>query len=72
MEFKKGMKLFFPTTQRTELIVKGSKDLVSGMIKTDSKEYSCDFVLRWLNFGFAQLIDKQRNVIEYKKSPFFY
>jgi hypothetical protein len=53
MKVKKGMKLVF--NDRSEVIIKGSTDRINGMIVTDSKEYSVDFIMRWLEFGFVKL-----------------
>jgi hypothetical protein len=59
MNFKKGMKLHFVSSNRTETIEKGSSNPVMGMIKTDKQEYSCDFIHRWLYNGFVRLYDKK-------------
>jgi hypothetical protein len=40
---------------RKEVILKGSNDRVNGMIVTDGNEYSVDFIMRWLEFGFVKL-----------------
>jgi hypothetical protein len=50
---KKGMVLVFKN--RKEVILKGSNDRVNGMIVTDGNEYSVDFIMRWLEFGFVKL-----------------
>jgi hypothetical protein len=59
MTLRKGMKLHFPKSGRTEVITKGSSDSIMGMIMTDKQEYSCDFIHRWLQFGFVELYDKK-------------
>lgn len=64
MNFKKGMKLHFVSSNRTEVIEKGSSNPVTGMIKTDKQEYSCDFIHRWLYNGFVKAYDK--NGVELK------
>lgn len=72
MDLKKGMKLYFPKSNRTEIIIKGSRNPVMGMITTDCQEYSCDFILTWLNYGFAKLYDKKGVEIQYKRpNPLF-
>ena len=48
---KKGNVLVFK--DREEVIVKCSKNRVSGMIVTDKREYSVDFIMRWLELGFV-------------------
>ena len=53
MKMRKGMKLVF--NNRVEVIIKGSNDRVNGMIVTDGNEYSVDFIMRWLEFGFVKL-----------------
>ena len=53
MKVKKGMKLVF--NDRSEVIIKASTDRINGRIVTDSKEYSVDFIMRWLTFGFVKL-----------------
>lgn len=64
MNLKKGMKLHFVSSDRTEVITKGSSNPVMGMIQTDKQEYSCDFIHRWLNFGFVKLYDKNDKEIK--------
>jgi len=66
MTFKKGMKLHFISSDRFEIIEKGSSNSIMGMIKTDRQEYSCDFILRWLYNGFVKLYDKKGNEIVVK------
>lgn len=66
MKLSKGMKLYFVSSDRTEEIVKGSSNSVMGMIQTDKQEYSCDFIHRWLNFGFIKLYDKKGKEISTK------
>jgi hypothetical protein len=50
---KKGMILVFKN--RKEIILKASKDRVNGIIVSDRAEYSVDFIMRWLEFGFVKL-----------------
>lgn len=51
MKLKKGLVLMFK--DREEIIIKSSNDRVNGMIVTDKNEYSVDFIMRWLEFGFV-------------------
>jgi len=53
MKYRKGKKLVFK--DRIETIVKASNDPINGMIKTDSNEYSTDFINRWVQFGFVNV-----------------
>jgi hypothetical protein len=62
MGLKKGDQLIF--NNRIETITKGSKDWVMGMVTTDSKEYSMDFIKRWIDFGFVKI---QKKVCVIKK-----
>ncbi len=66
MNLKKGMKLHFVSSNRTEVIEKGSSDPTMGMIKTDKQEYSSDFIHRWLYNGFVKLEDKSGKEIVVK------
>lgn len=50
---KKGMVLVF--NNRKEVIIKGSNDRVNGVIVSDRAEYSVDFIMRWIEFGFVKL-----------------
>jgi hypothetical protein len=52
---KKGKKLQFK--DRIELITKASNNRNTGMVITENNEYSTDFIMRWLDFGFVKLID---------------
>jgi|DEB0MinimDraft_6_1074348.scaffolds.fasta_scaffold125787_2 hypothetical protein len=52
---KKGKKLKFK--DRIELITKASNNRKTGMVITENNEYSTDFILRWLDFGFVKLVD---------------
>lgn len=61
------MKLHFITSNRMEVIEKGSSDPTMEMIKTDNQEYSCDFIFRWLYNGFVKLYDKSGKEIEVKR-----
>lgn len=54
MYLRKGMRLQFKN--RTEIIIIGSRDPVMGEIKTDKQTYSCDFIHRWLQFGFVKIL----------------
>lgn len=56
MGLRKGDKLVFES--RTETVVKGSKDWVMGMVKTDLQEYSMDFIRRGVSFGFIKIKKK--------------
>jgi methylase of polypeptide subunit release factors len=53
MKIKKGMKLVFKN--RSEVILKASNDRVNGMLVSDKAEYSVDYIMRWLEFGFVKL-----------------
>jgi hypothetical protein len=53
MKIKKGMKLVF--NNRSEVIIKGSSNRINGIIVSDKAEYSVDFIMRWLEFGFVKL-----------------
>lgn len=64
------MKLHFVSSDRFEIIEKGSSDPTMGMIKTDKQEYSCDFILRWLYNGFVKLQDKSGKEIEVKRPEY--
>ncbi len=66
MTFRKGMKLHFISSDRIEIIEKGSSNPVTGIIKTDKQEYSCHFILSWLYNGFVKLYDKKDNEIMVK------
>lgn len=52
---KKGKKLKFK--DRIELITKASNNRKTGVVITENNEYSTDFILRWLDFGFVKLVD---------------
>ena len=56
---KKGKKLKFK--DRIELITKESNNRKTGMVITENNEYSTDFILRWLDFGFVKLVDLKKN-----------
>lgn len=53
MKLKKGNKIIFK--DREEIILKASNDSINGMIQTDKREYSTDFIQRWIRFGFVQI-----------------
>lgn len=53
MKIRKGNVLVFK--DREEIVIKSSSDIVNGMIVTDKREYSVDFILRWLQFGFVKV-----------------
>jgi hypothetical protein len=50
---RKGNKLIFDG--REEIILKASNNREKGKVVTDRKEYSTDFIYRWLEFGFVKL-----------------
>jgi hypothetical protein len=50
---KKGMVLVF--NNREETVIKASNDRTNGVIVTDRAEYSTDFIMRWIEFGFVKL-----------------
>jgi hypothetical protein len=52
-KLRKGQKLKF--RDRTETIEKASNDRLKGTVRTDRKEYSADFIMRWLEFGFVKI-----------------
>lgn len=55
MKLRKGMVLVFSTKDRpNETIVKASNDPINGMIETDQRTYSTDFINRWLRFGMCR------------------
>lgn len=56
MKLKKGVKLHFINADRVETIEKASNDPIAGKVKTDHKEYSTDFINRWLKFGFIKFV----------------
>lgn len=70
MNLKKGMTLHFVSSNRTEIIEKGSSDPTMGMIKTNNQEYSCDFIFRWLYNGFVRLYDKKGKEIVVKQPEY--
>lgn len=53
MKFRKGYKIVFKN--RVETITKSSNDRINGMITTDGNNYSVDFLMRWLEFGFIKI-----------------
>lgn len=53
MNLRKGKKLIFK--DRTETIIKASNNINTGVVLTDVKEYSTDFINRWINFGFIKV-----------------
>jgi len=53
MKLRKGKKLIFK--DRTEVIISASNNRITGMVVTDGNEYSTDFIMRWLEFGFVKL-----------------
>lgn len=50
---RKGDILVFKN--REEVIVKTSNNRVTGDVITDKGEYSTDFIMRWIEFGFVKL-----------------
>lgn len=70
MNLRKGMKILFISSNRTEVIEKGSSSSITGMVKTDREEYSCDFIRRQLCFGFAKLYNKKGEEILVKNPEF--
>jgi hypothetical protein len=57
-KLRKGDKIHFISRKETETVEKGSSDVVMGMIKTDKQEYSMDFLRRWNDSGFIEIIKK--------------
>lgn len=55
--FKKGMVIRFTT--RDEVILKASNDRINGEIVTDQDTYSTDFLWRWMDFKFIDLMTPQ-------------
>ena len=53
MKLRKGYVLVFK--DREEVIVKSSNDRVNGMVISDKREYSVDFIMRWIEFGFVKI-----------------
>ena len=70
MNLKKGMKLHFISSDRNEIIEKGSSDPNMGIIRTDNQEYSTDFIHRWLYNGFVKLYDKSGKEIIVKQPEY--
>lgn len=58
MKLRKGDKIHFLKRNEIEVVEKGSSDSVMGEIKTDKNEYSMDFIARWKNFGFLNILPK--------------
>ena len=55
MKLRKGMVLVFSTNRPNETITKASNDPINGMVETDQRTYSTDFINRWLRFGFCRV-----------------
>lgn len=53
MKYRKGYKLVFK--DRVEVITTCSNNPITGMITTNEREYSTDFINRWISFGFVKL-----------------
>jgi hypothetical protein len=53
MRLKKGDKIIFK--DRVETVTKANNDLVNSIIKTELREYSTDFINRWISFGFIKI-----------------
>lgn len=53
MTLRKGYKIQFKT--RTETIISASNNPIRGRILTDRREYSTDFIQRWIKFGFISI-----------------
>lgn len=53
MTLRKGYRVKFKT--RTETIVRASNDPISGIVLTDRREYSTDFIQRWIKLGFITI-----------------
>ena len=58
MKLKKGDRIHFISRDETEVVEKGSSNIVMGMVKTNKQEYSMDFIRRWKEFGFLTIIPK--------------
>ncbi len=58
MKLKRGDKIRFHSRDETEVVEKGSSNIVMGMVKTNKQEYSMDFIRRWKEFGFLTIIPK--------------
>lgn len=56
MKLKKGMKILFVKKNEIETIQKANNNIYTGYIKTDKKEYSTDFIFRWIEFGFIKIV----------------
>lgn len=54
MTLRKGYKLKFKN--HTETILSASNNRITGEVKTDKQTYSTDFIFRWIEFGFVQII----------------
>jgi hypothetical protein len=54
MKITKGMILVFSEGKRQETVVKASADPINGKIVTDAREYSTDFINRWIHFGICR------------------
>lgn len=58
MKLKKGDKIHFHSRNETEVVEKGSSNVLTGMVTTDKQEYSMDFIRRWKEFGFLTILPK--------------
>ena len=55
MKLRKGHVIVFAEKSRpNETVLKASNDPVNGMIVTNAREYSTDFINRWIHFGFCR------------------
>lgn len=48
------MILIFAKDRRSETIIKASNDPIRGKVVTDAREYSTDFINRWIHFGICR------------------
>lgn len=56
MKIRKGNVIVFAEKSRpNETILKASNDPINGTVVTDQREYSTDFINRWLHFGFCRV-----------------
>ena len=62
MKLRKGNRIVFKSNGRTEEIIstKSPSDNINGIIMTDKNEYSVDFLKRWRQFGFIEILKNKK------------
>lgn len=64
VKLSKGLVLHFVSRDEDEVVVKSSNNRATGMIKTfnktlnKNKEYSVDFIMKWIEQGFVTIPEK--------------